>query len=225
MKRLAFIFLEPSTRTFASFWMAARELGIDVCDIRDSSIAKGESLEDTVRTVEQIGFDGIVLRTPFDDGWKRARAVTDIPVIDAGNGKFTHTSQVLGDCTTLVYAGFKLSSVKVAFLGDTENSRVYNQFKWMVPKHVVCTAKEAIGADVYYCLRPQTERGYDSDNLPFYVYPEMMYTGAYLMHPGPYTGVEFHKNLLNHDRNLMGEQVKNGLDIRKKLLRGCLGSS
>lgn len=221
MARLAFLFLEPSTRTYASYWMAARKLGIEIMDVRESSMVKGESLEDTVYTLELLGFDGIVLRTPWDDGLARAEAAVSIDIVDAGQGTKSHPSQAVGDLRTMAELGLYPVTTPVAFLGDVANSRVFSSLapnlgNW----NAFNDADEAYnwGAAVYYCLRPQRERGFEGDNHSSMVLPRHMQDGQFIFCAGPYTGEEFDRTLLKHPHNKMASQVKNGFEIRKLIL-------
>ena len=92
---LATLFYEPSTRTSASFEAAMKRLGGDVLQIAasSSSVAKGESLQDTIRTVASYA-DAIVLRHPGAGAARDAAAVSTVPIINAGDGVGEHPTQV-----------------------------------------------------------------------------------------------------------------------------------
>jgi aspartate carbamoyltransferase catalytic subunit len=219
---IAFLFLEPSTRTKASFWLAAKELDIDVFDVASSAMEKGESIEDTLRTLETLGFDAVVMRVPWNDTiWAARRVGVEIPIIDAGSGVNSHPTQALADIR--VMERFKLVGKPVAFLGDAENSRVYHSLKKHLDIHrVFDDVDEALewGAKVLYCLRPQKERGYKTQgkHYPYVERKHVIGTGVYIMHAGPYTGVEFDPQLRTHLRVLMDQQVRAGVEVRKEIL-------
>jgi aspartate carbamoyltransferase len=132
-KTLINLFYEPSTRTSCSFQTAAIKLGCNVISITDkySSVEKGESLEDTIKTVNCYG-DAIVLRHPSKGSAQKAAAVSKIPVINAGDGNGEHPTQALLDIftihTELSSFGIDIDSdnrekIVVTFLGDLKNSR------------------------------------------------------------------------------------------------------
>ena len=87
-KKIALLFYEPSTRTSSSFWAAAQDLNFSVLPINQvqySSVAKGETLEDTIRTIGSY-VDGIVLRHPEKGAAAAAAEVSPVPIINAGDG-------------------------------------------------------------------------------------------------------------------------------------------
>ena len=132
-KTLVNMFYEPSTRTSCSFQAAAFKMGCKVISITDkySSVEKGESLEDTIKTLNCYG-DAIVLRHPAKGSSEKASTVSKIPIINAGDGNGEHPTQALLDIFTihdeLSAKGIDLDSqtrgeVTVTFLGDLKNSR------------------------------------------------------------------------------------------------------
>jgi aspartate carbamoyltransferase catalytic subunit len=125
-KVLANVFFEPSTRTRISFEMAAKRLGAEVInfDLSNSSVKKGESLYDTLRTLEAIGCDAIILRHADDRIFDLLTNNFKIPLINAGAGKFEHPSQGLLDLYTLRNEFGKLEGLHVAIIGDIKHSRV-----------------------------------------------------------------------------------------------------
>lgn len=124
-KILATLFFEPSTRTRLSFESAMRYMGGDVIGFAGaefSSVQKGESLEDTVRTVS--GYcDVIVLRHPVEGAARLASEVSKVPVINAGDGANQHPTQTFLDLFTMNEFFPDLSAVKVGFLGDLKYGR------------------------------------------------------------------------------------------------------
>jgi aspartate carbamoyltransferase len=125
-KTLINLFYEPSTRTSCSFHTAMLKLGGNVIEITDNSSAKkGESLEDTIKTVSNYG-DIIVLRHPEKGAAERAAKVATVPLINAGDGNGEHPTQALLDIYT-IYEESKKDILKeniiVTFIGDLKNSR------------------------------------------------------------------------------------------------------
>ena len=124
-KVLATLFFEPSTRTRLSFEAAMQRLGgrvISVAEAKSSSAAKGESLHDTIRTVEGYT-DVIVLRHPRIGAAKEAARATDVPAINAGDGAGQHPTQSLLDLYTLVKEQGKADGLTIALAGDLKNGR------------------------------------------------------------------------------------------------------
>ena len=136
-KSIVTLFYEPSTRTRTSFETAGKYLGADVVNITagTSSIVKGESLRDTLYTVEAMGFDAIIMRHKAEGAAEYATTVTDHPVIiNAGDGAHAHPSQGLLNLFTLQQHKGKLKGLKVAILGDILHSRVARSDIWGMRK-------------------------------------------------------------------------------------------
>ncbi|HTC93468.1 MAG TPA: aspartate carbamoyltransferase catalytic subunit [Terriglobales bacterium] len=125
-KTVALLFYETSTRTRVSFELAAKKLGATttVITAAESSIQKGESLVDTVRTLRAAGADAIVIRHPSSGAPNLAARNLDIPVINAGDGMHEHPSQALLDVFTILQHRKKLGGLQVALIGDILHSRV-----------------------------------------------------------------------------------------------------
>ena len=124
-KILATLFYEPSTRTRMSFEAAMQRLGggvISMGSVESSSVAKGETLADTVRTVSQYA-DVIVLRHPRTGSAKEAADATPVPVINAGDGTGQHPTQALLDIYTIHKELGSLKGLKVSMVGDLKNGR------------------------------------------------------------------------------------------------------
>jgi aspartate carbamoyltransferase catalytic subunit len=124
-KILATLFYEPSTRTRLSFEAAMQRLGggiIGMGSVESSSVAKGETLADTVRTVSQYA-DVIVIRHPRTGSAKEAADVTPIPVINAGDGTGQHPTQALLDIYTIKKETGSLKNLTIAMVGDLKNGR------------------------------------------------------------------------------------------------------
>ncbi len=185
-KTVAIAFFEASTRTRISFTTAAARLGADTMSLQaeSSSLKKGESLLDTVRTLEAMRPDGIVMRHSSSGAPEFAAARLEIPVINAGDGTHEHPTQGLLDALTIRDRKGTLEGLNVTILGDILHSRVarsnihlLTKFgsritlcgppMW-VPRELdalapgvrrVVRIEEALeGADAIIVLRVQTER-------------------------------------------------------------------
>ncbi len=123
---LACLFYEPSTRTSASFIAAMERLGGSVIPITQgvqfSSVSKGETLADTIRTLEQYS-DVIVLRHPEIGSAQVAAEAAGIPVINAGDGPGEHPSQALLDLFTIREEMGRIDGLKIAMVGDLRFGR------------------------------------------------------------------------------------------------------
>ena len=125
-KRVLLLFYEASTRTRASFEVAAKALGATTTLILSSgsSIEKGESLLDTAYTLRAVGADVIVVRHPNAGAPHLMASHLDIPVINAGDGMHEHPTQALLDAYTILRHKKKLTGLQVAIVGDIYHSRV-----------------------------------------------------------------------------------------------------
>jgi aspartate carbamoyltransferase len=128
-KIVGLVFFEPSTRTMASFQAAAQNMGGSVININDvySSTKKGESLEDTIRTM-CCYCDAVVLRHPLVGSSARAAAVATKPIINGGDGAGEHPTQALLDVFTISeelsrYDRNISDGITVVFVGDLKHSR------------------------------------------------------------------------------------------------------
>jgi aspartate carbamoyltransferase catalytic subunit len=124
-KLLANLFYEPSTRTQSSFTAAMERLGgsvIPISEVRYSSVSKGESLPDTVRTLECYA-DVIVLRHPEKGSAEIAAAVAKKPIINAGDGIGEHPTQALLDLFTILQEVGRIDGIRVTLVGDLKYGR------------------------------------------------------------------------------------------------------
>lgn len=123
---VANLFFEPSTRTKTSFEVAERKLGMDVIpfDTTTSSVTKGESLYDTVKTLEAIGLNLLVIRHEENKFFEQLKDKVAIPIINAGDGSGHHPTQSLLDLYTIYEEFGKFNNLKVAIIGDINHSRV-----------------------------------------------------------------------------------------------------
>ena len=124
-KILGNLFFEPSTRTRMSFEVAMKRLGGDVLNMtaqEASSIAKGETLADTIRVVS--GYcDAIVIRHPLEGAARFAAENSTVPVINAGDGAGQHPTQTLLDLYTIKKECGRLDGISIALVGDLKYSR------------------------------------------------------------------------------------------------------
>lgn len=137
---LAALFYEPSTRTSASFIAAMERLGGSVIPITQgvqfSSVAKGESLPDTVRTLEQYA-DVIVLRHPEVGSAELAADAASVPVINAGDGAGEHPTQALLDLYTIHQGLGTLDGLHVAMVGDLRFGRTVHSLTRLLVQYDV----------------------------------------------------------------------------------------
>jgi len=126
-KTVVSMFYEDSTRTRLSFETAAKRLSADTMTFSagSSSLRKGESLLDTVRTVEAMGIDAIVVRHRSSGVPQRIAGWIDASIVNAGDGWHEHPTQALLDAFTLRrHRGDSFAGMKVSIVGDVKHSRV-----------------------------------------------------------------------------------------------------
>lgn len=135
-KIMTALFYEPSSRTFGSFISAMQRLGGGIIPLQGmtySSVAKGETLEDTIRTFECYS-DIIVIRHPEVGSAKKAALVSTVPIINAGDGVGEHPTQALLDLFTILGKFKKIDGLKVAFVGDLLNGRTVHSLSKLLAK-------------------------------------------------------------------------------------------
>ncbi|THW14176.1 carbamoyl-phosphate synth [Aureobasidium pullulans] len=138
-KLLCLMFYEPSTRTSSSFDAAMKRLGGQCIMINEShsSTKKGETLSDTIRTLDQYG-DAIVLRHPSDDSADVAAEAADHPIINAGNGSREHPTQAFLDLFTIREELGTANGLTITFVGDLKYGRTVHSLCELL-KHYDCT--------------------------------------------------------------------------------------
>ena len=209
------LFYEASTRTLASFELAAKRLSADTMTLRSSgsSVDKGESLRDTALTLAAYDPDVVVVRHPQIGAANLVASATDAHVVNAGDGKHQHPTQALLDLFTIREALGRLDGVSAAIVGDVLHSRVARSLvealllvgaepllvgpPTLLPRGieelgcVATTSMDAIAdVDVVYVLRMQSER---MQAGAAFVPSLREYTALYgvtperqlVMHPGP----------------------------------------
>lgn len=129
---VANLFFEPSTRTQVSFELAARRLGAEVINLQvaQSSVAKGESLIDTARTLEALGASVLVLRHRAAGAPHLVARHVSVPVVNAGDGAHEHPTQGLLDLLTVRDRLGTIQGRHVAIVGDIRHSRVARSDIW-----------------------------------------------------------------------------------------------
>ena len=120
------LFFEDSTRTRTSFEVAAKRLGADLINVvvKDSSINKGETLLDTMTTINSMNPDVLIVRHPEEGISKRISETVDASVINAGDGSHEHPTQALLDALTIKNKFNNFTKLKIAICGDILHSRV-----------------------------------------------------------------------------------------------------
>ncbi|MCE1198943.1 MAG: aspartate carbamoyltransferase [Marinilabiliales bacterium] len=124
-KVIATLFFEPSTRTRLSFETAISRLGgkiIGFSDSNSSSVSKGETLHDTIKMVSNYA-DLIIMRHPLEGSARYAAEVSDVPVINAGDGANQHPSQTLLDLYSIMKTQGKLDNINLFLVGDLKYGR------------------------------------------------------------------------------------------------------
>src|SRR5512136_2426969 len=131
-KTVITLFYEASTRTRLSFEIAAKSLSADVSSLAaaSSSVTKGESLVDTLLTLESLGADIVIIRHPQSGAPNVAARNVKASVINAGDGWHAHPTQALLDMYTMKSHKGNLTSLKVAIIGDIKHSRVSRSNIW-----------------------------------------------------------------------------------------------
>lgn len=252
-RTIANLFYEPSTRTSSSFFAAMTRLGgsvIPINEVNYSSVTKGETLEDTVRTLECYA-DAIVLRHYDNDAAERAARVCTVPVINAGNGTGEHPTQALLDLYTIRKERGGIDGITVTMMGDlkygrtvhslTKLLRLYDaRLRFVSPpelgmpadygrpgdEHYVDLGDAIRDTDVLYVTRVQKERipGAIAIDFSYAVTPADMQRARadmVLMHPLPRVG-EIPTEIDSDPRAAYFRQMRYGLHVRMALLVAML---
>jgi len=135
-KTIVNLFFEPSTRTKSSFDLAAKRLSADVMSISQttSSVAKGETLLDTAKTMEVMGADVVVIRHSAAGAAEFLAREIRASVINGGDGAHAHPTQALLDLYTIREKKGKIEGLKVLIVGDISHSRVAHSNIWGLTK-------------------------------------------------------------------------------------------
>ena len=156
------LFYEPSTRTRLSFESAMTRLGggvISVADASVTSVAKGETIADTVRIVESYA-DVIVIRNPLEGSARVAADYASVPVINAGDGAHEHPTQTLLDLYTIRREKGRLRDVSVALVGDLRHGRTVHSLVFALARFgakVTCVAPPGLDMPAHLLARLDKE--------------------------------------------------------------------
>lgn len=250
---IANLFFEPSTRTKTSFEMAERRVGCTVIpfDASFSSAMKGETMYDTVKTLEMIGIDAVVIRAKEDEYYNELLEGINVAVINAGDGAGQHPSQSLLDLYTIKKEFGTFGGLNVTIVGDVSHSRVAKSNAMALTRlganvRFLCPEQWAgeyeayhswddvlEDSDVVMLLRIQHERHSISKSFSKESYHEqygltierekMMKSGAIIMHPAPVNrDVEIADVLVECERSRIFEQVRNGVFARMAIVETIL---
>ena len=243
-------FFENSTRTLLSFEIAANRLGAQVVTMQvdHSSIKKGETLDDTARTLNAMRPDALVIRHGTSGAPAEVARIMDCPVINGGDGIGEHPTQALLDAATLRQHFGRIEGLKIAICGDLKHSRVARsnalllkrlgaELRFAGPPSLLPddmaseTIDEAVeGADAVMMLRVQRERMSEElgdapgEYLARYGLTQARFARAaahaVVMHPGPINrGVEIDGAIADDcERSLIVRQVEMGVAVRMACL-------
>lgn len=246
-KKFATLFFENSTRTQNSFVMAMLKLGIQVdqVNVSTSSVNKGETLYDTVRTLEAIGFDGVVIRHKDNEYYNQLENIK-MPIFNAGDGSGSHPTQSLLDLMTIKEEFKSFKGLKCCIVGDISHSRVAHTDVEIMnrlgmetyicgPKEFlddtakVITMDEAIKTcDIIMLLRVQFERDavlsttkeeyFEKYGLTMERVNKMK-EHAIIMHPAPVNrGIEIADDVVECPKSRIFTQMTNGVFVRMAVI-------
>ena len=249
-KIVSHLFFEPSTRTQYSFNTAAYRLGCQVINfnVSSSSINKGETFYDTIKTFASFQSDALVIRSSLDEYYKDLVGKITVPIINAGDGVCDHPTQSLLDLMTIYETFGHFSALKVAIVGDILHSRVANtnievmeRFgmtiytsgppEFMVADYRFLPFSEALATmDIIYLLRIQHERHQEAMLRSLENYHQeygldakraaMMKEGAIIMHPAPFNrNVEIADDVVECEKSKIFTQIENGVFVRMAVLK------
>jgi len=244
------LFYENSTRTAMSFATAAHRLGASAIalSVEHSSVKKGETLEDTARTLNAMRPDALVIRHRENGAPAVVAEIIEAPVLNAGDGTNEHPTQALLDAAAIRNKFGRIEGLKIAICGDIRHSRVARSNAKLLPRLgaevrlagppglmpndlPAISVDEAIdGADIVMMLRVQRERLEEElgDAPGEYLSRYGLTTDrlakasptAVVMHPGPMNrGVEIEDRIADDpDRSLITLQVEMGVAVRMACL-------
>lgn len=252
-KVIANLFFEPSTRTHYSFDMAAIKLGCHTqnFDTGNSSLKKGETLYDTVKTFEMFGINAVVIRHTDNEYYKELLGKINIPILNAGDGTGNHPSQSLLDLLTIRQEFGSFEGLNVVIVGDIKHSRVaHTNMKVMkrLGMEVFTSGPEEYKeesanyiamdeiidkVDIVMLLRVQHERHEKQMGETKEEYHkkygltkerlEKMKEKAIIMHPAPFNrNVEIADEVVESSKSRIFKQVQNGVYVRMALIHQAL---
>ncbi|MBR2349392.1 MAG: aspartate carbamoyltransferase catalytic subunit [Clostridia bacterium] len=248
-KKMVNLFYENSTRTQYSFQMAMINLGITPVsfNLAGSSVAKGETLYDTVRTFESLGVDGVVIRHSQDVYYRDLETIK-VPIFNGGDGSSDHPTQTLLDLMTIYEEFGRFEGLKIALIGDIAHSRVAHgnaevmkrlgmkvyvsgpeQFSDDKTGEYIEMDKAVETCDIINLLRVQFERHKEQMNISKEEYHARygmtvervarMKKNAIIMHPAPINrGVEIASEVAECDCSRIYKQMENGVYVRMAVI-------
>ncbi|NCC78327.1 MAG: aspartate carbamoyltransferase catalytic subunit [Clostridia bacterium] len=247
------LFFEPSTRTHQSFIMAEKKMGMQNMDLfpEGSSLKKGESLYDTVKTYEAIGADALVIRSKEDKYYEALRGKLSIPVLNGGDGSGDHPTQSLLDLLTIREEFGRFEDLRILIAGDISHSRVAHSNMEVMERlglKVYQSAPEVFqekkrtyhdmdeiirDMDIVMMLRVQHERHEVKSMLDCESYNRdygmnerrisLMKPSAILMHPAPVNrGWEVTDEVVECEKSRIMRQMRNGVYVRMAVLERAL---
>nr|WP_322924570.1 aspartate carbamoyltransferase catalytic subunit [Paenibacillus sp. SGZ-1014] len=172
-KFVANMFFENSTRTRFSFEMAEKRLGAEVLNFTAaaSSVEKGESIYDTVRTLESMGIDAGIIRLKPAGVLQELATKVNVPLINAGDGNNEHPTQALLDLYTMRSHFGDVRGLNVTIVGDIMHSRVARSNFW---------ALQAMGANVTFCA-PDNMRASDVADMRYVTMEDALQADVVMM--------------------------------------------
>lgn len=252
-KIVANLFFEPSTRTQYSFNTAEEKLGMKVINFnaQASSMQKGETFYDTVKTFESFGIDAVVIRDRQDEYYKQLQGRINIPILNAGDGKKDHPTQSLLDLMTIRQEFGHFDDLKIAIVGDVKYSRVAHTNievmqrlgmrcfisgpeEYRDPQYDYIDFDQAVkDMDVIMLLRVQHERHEQAMSLTQQEYHarygltlervKAMKDTAIIMHPAPFNrGVEIADEAVECEKSRIFKQINNGVFVRMAVLKRAM---
>ena len=250
-KVVANLFFEPSTRTNYSFQTAELRLGCRVLAFQpqSSSLQKGETFYDTVKTFESFGVDAVVIRHTQNEYYKDLAGVK-IPILNGGDGTGNHPTQSLLDLMTIREEFGRFEGLRIAICGDIRHSRVaHTNLEVMERLGMECYTtgpreyqeeryphmdfdRAVEEMDVIMLLRVQNERLETAMSMTPAQYNEAfgmnrarlerMKPGAIIMHPAPFNrGVELTDEVVECPASRIFPQVTNGVFVRMAAFQYC----
>ena len=173
-KFVANMFFENSTRTRFSFEVAQKRLGAQVLNFTAavSSVQKGESIYDTVRTLESMGIDAGIIRMKPNGVLQQLAKKIRIPLINAGDGNNEHPTQALLDFYTMRKHFGEIRGLTVSIIGDVKHSRVARSNLWGL---------QALGAKVKFCAPPNMQAPELAEYAPYVSMEEALQADVVMM--------------------------------------------
>ena len=247
-KKVATLFYENSTRTHYSFQCALMNLGINVisCNVGQSSVQKGETLYDTVKTFESLGVDGVIIRSSVDEYFNELENI-NIPIFNGGDGASNHPTQSLLDLMTIYEEFGYFKGLKCCIIGDIVHSRVAHtniEVMERLGMEVFISGPEEFNdnsapyipleqaikeMDVIMLLRVQFERHQGKMKMSVQEYNRLygitldkvneMKDSTIIMHPAPVNrGVEIASDVVECKKSRIFKQMQNGVFVRMAVI-------